>query len=61
MPMIVDQGVSVSYNDSPASQQVPDEHMLLWNIEVPGDGKAEIKHSVSITSSKEMPMLTDIP
>lgn len=61
MPMIVDQGVSVSYNDSPASQQVPDEHMLLWNIEVPGDGKAEIKHSVSITSSKEIPMLTDIP
>lgn len=61
MPMIVDQGVSVSYNDSPASQQVPDEQMLLWNIEVPGNGKAEIKHSVSITSSKEMPMLTDIP
>ncbi len=61
MPMVVDQGVSVSYNDSPASQQVPDEHMLLWNLEVPGDGKAEIKHSVSITSSKEIPMLTDIP
>ena len=61
MPMIVDQGVTATYNDTPPAQHVTDEQMLLWNIEVPGDGKAEIKHSVTITSSKEMPMLSDIP
>lgn len=61
MPMIVDQGVTATYNDVPPSQQVADEQMLLWNLEVPADGKAEVKHSVTITSSKEMPMLSDIP
>ena len=59
--MIVDQGVTATYNDVPPSQQVADEQMLLWNLEVPADGKAEVKHSVTITSSKEMPMLSDIP
>jgi hypothetical protein len=61
MPMIVDQGVTVTYNDAPTSQQVPDEQMLLWNVDVPGEGKAEVKHSVTITSSKEIPMISDIP
>lgn len=61
MPMIVDQGVTVTYNDAPPSQQVADEQMLLWNVDVPGEGKAEVKHSVTITSSKEIPMISDIP
>ena len=54
MPMLVDQGVTVTYHDKPQAQQNAQEHMLFWNVDVAAGGKAEVKHELTITSPVEI-------
>lgn len=61
MPMIVDQGVTVSYDDTPPAQKDEKEHMLFWNVQVPASGKAEVRHGLTISSPKELPLVPDAP
>lgn len=60
-PEIVDQGVSVRYDDTPPSKKDEKEHMLFWDVKVPADGKAEVRHSVTISSPTKLPLLPDAP
>lgn len=60
-PQIVDQGVSVRYDDAPPSQKNEKEHMLFWDVEAPAGGKAEVRHSVTISSPAKLPLLPDAP
>lgn len=60
-PMIVDQGVTVSYDDQPRSQKNEKEHMLFWDVNVPAGGKAEVHHKLTISSPKELPLVPDAP
>lgn len=60
-PMIVDQSVSVSYDDTPPSQKDEKKHMLFWEVKVPADGKASVHHSVTISSPTKLPLLPDAP
>lgn len=60
-PMIVDEGVTVSYNDKPEAKENAKEHYLYWEVKVPADGKAEVEHSVTISSPNKLPLLPDIP
>ncbi|WP_022657203.1 DUF4139 domain-containing protein [uncultured Desulfovibrio sp.] len=60
-PEIVDQGVSVRYDDTPSSKKDEKEHMLFWDVTVPVDGKAEVRHSVTISSPTKLPLLPDAP
>ncbi|MTJ93101.1 MAG: DUF4139 domain-containing protein [Desulfovibrio sp.] len=50
MPMVVDQGVTVTYRDKPQAQQDAQEHLLFWNVDVAAGGKAEVKHELTLTS-----------
>ena len=50
MPMVVDQGVTVTYRDKPQAQQDTQEHLLFWNVDVAAGGKAEVKHELTLTS-----------
>ena len=59
--MIVDQSVSVSYDDTPPSQKDEKKHMLFWEVKVPADGKASVHHSVTISSPTKLPLLPDAP
>ncbi|WP_374290264.1 DUF4139 domain-containing protein [Desulfovibrio desulfuricans] len=54
MPMLVDQGVAVTYRDKPQAQQDAQEHLLFWNVDVAAGGKAEVKHELTITSPVEI-------
>lgn len=60
-PMIVNEGVTVSYKDEPPSQKNEKEHMLFWNVTVPGNGKAEVHHSVTLSSPEKLPLFPDVP
>lgn len=60
-PMIVDQGVTVSYDDAPPAQKDEKEHMLFWDVKVPAGGKAEVHHKLTISSPKELPLVPDAP
>ncbi|WP_297826691.1 DUF4139 domain-containing protein [uncultured Desulfovibrio sp.] len=60
-PQIVDQGVSVRYDDAPPSKKNEKEHMLFWDVQVPAAGKAEVRHSVTISSPTKLPLLPDAP
>ncbi len=60
-PVIVDEGVTVTYKDEPPAQKNEQEHMLFWNVEVPGNGKASVKHSVTISSPEKLPLFPDVP
>lgn len=54
MPMVVDQGVTVTYRDKPQAQQDAQEHLLFWNVDVAAGGKAEVKHELTLTSPVEI-------
>ena len=54
MPMVVDQGVTVTYRDKPQAQQDTQEHLLFWNVDVAAGGKAEVKHELTLTSPVEI-------
>lgn len=61
MPMIVDQGVTVTYDDKPDAQKDEKKHMLFWIVDVPAHGKASVEHSITITSPTKLPLLPDVP
>ena len=60
-PQVVDEGVTVTYKDEPPAQKNEQEHMLFWNVEVPGHGKASVKHSVTISSPEKLQLVPDVP
>lgn len=60
-PMIVDEGVTVSYNNNPKAEEDKKKHMLYWVVDVPAKGTASIEHSVTITSPTKLPLLPDVP
>lgn len=61
MPMIVDQGVTVTYDDKPDAKKDEKKHMLYWIVDVPAHGKASVEHSITITSPTKLPLLPDVP
>lgn len=60
-PVIVDDGVTVTYNDKPESKKNSREHMLYWEENVPAHGQAVIQHGVTISSPIKLPLLPDVP
>lgn len=60
-PVIVDEGVTVTYKDEPPAQKNEQEHMLFWNVAVPANGKASVRHSVTISSPEKLPLFPDVP
>lgn len=60
-PQIVDEGVTVTYQDKPAAQKDDKEHMLFWIADVPAHGKTSIEHGVTISSPIKLPLLPDVP
>lgn len=61
MPMIVDQGVTVTYRDAPQARQDAREHLLFWNVDVPAGGKAEVRHELTVTSPTEVQLNPHAP
>lgn len=60
-PVVVDENIRVSYNDNPAAVLDTKEHMLVWEIPVPANGKGIIDHAVTLSSPGKLPLLPDIP
>lgn len=60
-PMIVDEGVTATFNNKPKAQEDKTEHMLYWIVDVPAHGETKIDHSVTITSPTKLPILPDVP
>lgn len=60
-PIIVDEGVTVSFRNEPAAVENQKKHMQVWTVEVPAGGKKEIHHSVTISSPTKLPLLPDVP
>lgn len=60
-PIIVDKDVTVAYHDKPAATVDSKKHMLMWDVEVPANGKRAIEHSLTISSPTSLPLLPDIP
>ena len=60
-PVVVEEGVTVTLKDEPPAQKNEQEHMLFWNVEVPGHGKASVKHSVTISSPEKLQLFPDVP
>lgn len=61
LPIVVDEEVNVSFKNDPAAVEDKKEHMQVWTVEVPADGKKEIHHSVTISSPTKLPLLPDVP
>ena len=49
-PMIVDEGVKVSYKNNPPAQEDAQKHMIYWLVEIPAHGSASIAHELSISA-----------
>lgn len=60
-PQIVDQAVSVKFDDTPEAREDKARHMLYWDVKVAAGGAAEVKHAVTISSPTELPLLPDAP
>lgn len=60
-PMIANDDITVTYKDVPQSVKDEKEHMVYWEVEVPGHGKTTIEHSVTISSPEKLPLLPDVP
>ena len=60
-PQIVDAGVTVANNNKPEAKIDPEEHMYVWEVTAPAHGKANIEHSLTITSPTKLPLLPDMP
>lgn len=58
-PQIVDKTVTVAYKNEPKAIQ--EQHMLVWNVEVPAHGKKSIEHQITLTSPTKLPLLPDVP
>ena len=61
MPEIVDQDVSVRYDDAPPAMKNEKEHLLFWDVKAPAAGRAEVRHSVTISSPTKLPLQPDAP
>lgn len=53
-PMPADEKITVAYKDAPAATVDEKKHMLYWEMETPGHGKAVIEHSVTISSPEDL-------
>jgi len=60
-PIIVDEDVTVSYNNKPQAGMDKKRHMLYWEVDVPANGKIAIEHAITISSPTKLPLLPDIP
>lgn len=60
-PLIVDQDVTVAYNNIPKAEEDNKKHMLVWTVTAPANGKIAIQHDVTISSPTKLPLLPDIP
>ena len=60
-PIIVDQDVTVTYNNTPRAVEDQKKHMLVWEVTAPANGRTAIQHDVTISSPTKLPLLPDIP
>lgn len=61
IPMIVDENVTVAYQNKPQAVTDAGEHMQYWDMDVPANGKATIDHEVTVSSPTRLPFLPDVP
>jgi len=61
MPQVVDKSVSVTYADTPEAQKDTGEHKLVWDVSVPAGGSAAVRHALSITAPRDLPLRVDAP
>jgi uncharacterized protein (TIGR02231 family) len=55
-PLIADQSVAVTYQDSLPAGRDEKNHALFWDIAVPAKGKAGLTHAITITAPKDLPI-----
>lgn len=60
-PIIVDQDVTVAFDNIPKAVEDKKKHMLVWTVTAPANGKIAIQHDVTISSPTKLPLLPDIP
>ena len=61
LPRAVDQEISITQANQPEAQEDRKKHMLFWDVAVPAGGKAEVRHSVTVSSPKEMLLFPTAP
>ena len=54
MPQVVNKEIHVTYADAPKPHMDKRERKLVWEVNVPAHGKAEVRHAIEVTSPKEM-------
>lgn len=61
MPQLVDKAIAVTYGDTPDAQRDEKAHKLFWDVQVPAHGQAAVRHAVTITAPKDMPLTPVAP
>ena len=61
LPQIVNDKVTVKHENSPEAVQDPKKHLLYWDVAVPANGQASVRHGLGISAPADMPLLPVAP
>lgn len=56
LPQIVNEQVRVKHENSPEAVQDPKKHLLYWDVAIPANGQADVRHGLVITAPADMPI-----
>lgn len=56
LPQIVNDKVTVKHENSPEAVQDTQKHLLYWDVAVPANGQASVRHGLAISAPADMPI-----
>lgn len=61
LPQIVNDKVTLKHNDTPEAVKDEKKHLMFWEVAVPANGNASVRHGIGLSAPADMPLYPVAP